>query len=161
MGPGAVPLGAVIFPAAVVVPVLLAGCDGVNDRSRGAANPADWQRRSHLQDTLAADSAVPAGQRHAATRRGGTRTVRLHHEVARQELQIESSAVRHDAGARSRGPATVCLLERVNASSLTWPGSTGASEAGRTIGGRRSRYSGLTGQRRADDRALALAGSRP
>jgi hypothetical protein len=37
--------------------------------------------------------------------------------------------------------AAVCLLERVNASSLTWPGSTGASEAGRTIGGRRSRYS--------------------
>ena len=42
--------------------------------------------------------------------------------------------------------ATVYLLERVNASSLTWPGSARASEAGRTIGGRRSRYSGLTGQ---------------
>jgi hypothetical protein len=39
--------------------------------------------------------------------------------------------------------ATVCLLERVNASSLTWPGSARASEAGRTIGGRRGRYSGL------------------
>jgi hypothetical protein len=57
--------------------------------------------------------------------------------------------------------AAVCLLERVNASSLTWPGSTGASEAGRTIGGRRSRCSGLTGQRRADDRALALGGRPP